>query len=438
MTDFEEIAQTWWKEPFFHLLYVGAEDERSRAILDWCRSRPRFTKANSIAASIDNLDGIAEFIAVHQLRVGRFQGVLIVVLDLGPNATDDSLSALLSRLEHRAPWSDSTQRVLFLLTSAQLHVSFRSFINSISRQICGIGDLPRCIKALEEWTEKKPASEPTIDLRLPFSKTPSGWLKNIRHDYIVNIIQQCLFKETTDAGLWDVQYRIDLWQNALRNILVEPLEKNRTLFFDYSIGDAKELQACLFPTPFRLLVPISVARILGSDMESETDYLPYDTIENARDLMAQETAVGHACILVYSDEVLVHPAGLAPGMARFIPTIHVRENSLRLPWDRWRQELYCNLLGAFDFAEFTRTIAGTSFAKVKRAFWSSFYFRSLPEAVDEVIDCMMQTYAGIHERTNSAELESLFRCIASVRSARGLYFMSPPTTSDSIRADSIK
>ena len=165
MSDFKEIAQTWWQEPFFHLLYVGAEDERSKAILDWCGSRPRFTNADSTAASLDNLDDVAQFIADHRLKAGCYHDVLIVVLDLGPNATDHSLSAPLSRLEHRAPWRDSTQSVVFLLTSAQLHLSFRSFINSISHQICGIGDLPSCIKALEEWTEKVPASEPAIDLR---------------------------------------------------------------------------------------------------------------------------------------------------------------------------------------------------------------------------------------------------------------------------------
>ena len=59
----------------------------------------------------------------------------------------------------------------------------------------------------------------------------------------------------------------------------------------------------------------------------------------------------------------------------------------------------------------------SSLAKVKRDFWRPFYFRSLPEAVDEVIDCMMHTYAGIHERADSADLEAIFRCIASVRSA---------------------
>ena len=85
----------------------------------------------------------------------------------------------------------------------------------------------------------------------------------------------------------------------LQNVLVEPLEKKRTLSFDFSIGHAKELHACLFSTPFRLLVPISVAKMLGRDMECGTDYLPYDTIENAGDLSPRKRQRGmHAYLCI--------------------------------------------------------------------------------------------------------------------------------------------
>jgi hypothetical protein len=432
MSDFQDIAQGWWQEPFFHLLYIGETEAHARAILDWQQSRPRFTKVERTAGSLDDFDHIAQFITDHELQARPREGVLIVILDLGPHATDDTLELLLSRLERQVPWNESTHNVVFLLTATELHLSFRSFIASISRHICGIGDLERCIESLEEWTEQEHGSQAAIDLRLPFSKVPSLWLKNIRHDYLNDLIKRSLEDEVARAGLWDAQHRIEFWHNALRNVLIEPMQRMQTLSSDFPSGPTKEFQERVLLTPFRLVLPTSVADASGPDMVVGVDYLAYKSPDEAMEILGQQGEAGNVCVLVQANDTPI-PRGPSSGGARFVPTICVGETPLRMPWDRWRRELDRNLLGAFNLVEFSRSIDGTSFAKTKRAFWRPFCFRSLPEVVDEVIECMMKTYAGVRDSASATKLERLFRCIASVRSARGLYFESRPTTAYSVR-----
>ena len=138
----------------------------------------------------------------------------MIVWDLAPFAAAGKLERFLYQLPQPGVWS--TQIVGFGLTDVDdPPIGFTVFLNLIARDFAGFGGLSSCLQTLRDWCLPPSTGhdlEASLGLRSSFAKEPSGWFEGMEHDFRNTVT---LWKAPlTEAGLWDIQRRIDFWQNS--------------------------------------------------------------------------------------------------------------------------------------------------------------------------------------------------------------------------------
>lgn len=431
VNSFGELERVYRETPFFRLLVVGPSAERRDSVLDRARKLGCFGDSMEPIAADNDFAAVAARVE-NGYAVGDDGGCLIVVLDLAKGADDAQRVEMLAK--HKKAVENSPQGVIFALGAADAQLSFSAFVDFIANNVAGFGDETSCAATLQQWCGRTGDLQGPLDLRGRYLKSPSFWLRFLKHHYLAGFVTQPAYRPLVEmAGLWEEQRVINYWQNKVRNVLV----------FPYQSQDAN--QAALKyganpPEPFRtgnkttalLLVPQDLVVGLSPPLQEGEQFLAYRTRAEAVSLMEETGRRGLARILVVRTPEEV-PALQASGSGPTrVPSLLVSDPATRLTWDQWQGLLARNMLGSFAQAEFLSTIQRDEmrdlFPVTKlKTYWTPFCFLSLREAMDEIMTLMIRTYEAMREvkcsdETRAELLKRVFRCLAQVWCARGLYF----------------
>lgn len=408
MTDFEAICRTGPRSPFFLLFYTGADQERAArlgaAVAERAELR-QFVHASSRQEA-------AELLARQDLRIGRFDGCLLVVWDLGAPPAGEARDWL-----RGLPKWPSGQVAAFLVAEEEPALSFQDLLAFIDRDFADVGDFDGCLETVGRWC----SPDGPLDFGLPFPKRPSRWLHDFKHDYIGNVV--LIFREALESlGLLAAQREIDLIASVLRNLL-SPVDSRvavRGLSAD-SEEEESALHQRIYSTAFRIVAPASLGRLLAEEYTEGVDYVLYSSLDDAAGLLDEAGRDGCARVLLRppdGKQPALRPA--PPGSPGELPTVLVSEPELRLGWHVWQARLAANQIGFYTGSELEGRRSGKPILVTQRPYWRACAFLSLQGLFDRLVELIAQTHAAIGSEAPKLK-EQVFRSLAAVGSARALY-----------------
>jgi hypothetical protein len=408
VTEFEAICCGVPRAPFFLLFYAGADAGRAARLRAAVAERAEMRQL----VHVSSRDEAAAELARPDLRVGWFDGCLLVVWDLGSPAAGeirDWLAAL--------PRWPSGQVVAFLVADGDPALSFQDLLALVDRDFAGVGDFDACLDSVGRWCD--PDGLP--DLGLPFPKRPSRWLRDLRHDYISNVV--LIFRETLESlGLLAAQREVDLIASVLRNLL-SPADSKiapRGLPAE-SEEEESALYRRVYSTPFRIVAPASLGNLLAEEYTEGDDYVLYASLDDAAGLLDAAGQEGRARVLLRppgEEEPGPHPA--PPGGPGELPVVLVGESELRLGWHAWQGRLAANEIGSYTVSELAGRRSGRPIVAAQLPYWRACAFLSIEDLFDRLIELLAQTHAAIGPEPPKLK-EQVFRALAAVGSARALY-----------------
>lgn len=407
MTSFEVIYRAVPRAPFFLLLYAGTDASRAAQLRMTIAERAelrQFFQASS-------WEEASELAGRQELRVGWFDGCLLVVWDLG----DPPVGEIFNWLKALPKWP-AGQVAAFLVADTEPVLSFQDFLALIDRDFAGVGEFDACLDSVRHWCTP---GEP-LDLGLPFSKRPSRWLRDLKHDYIGNTI--LIYREKfEELGLLVAEREIDLIASVLRNLLcpVDARIAVRGLSAE-SEEEESALHRRIYSTPFRIVAPTSLGKLLAAEYTEGVDFDLYWTMKEAAGLLGAAAQQGCAHVLLRAPEEEVHAIRPAPGNPGELPTVLVAESAPCLRWRAWQAQLAANVIGAYAVSDLEGTRSGKPILVAQRPYWRACAFLSLQGLFDRLIELLIQTHAELDLGTPKLK-EQVFRSLAAVVSARTLY-----------------
>ncbi len=431
MTRFARIASRHDGESYRRFLYVGGASDRRSTLVETAAASGRFDRVETIDLAELRRD-YERGIERDEFAVDTYHGCLIVAWDLSPDWAGqelaDVLEALpLSRPGRRSAGLVSLQKIMFGVTEPDQPLSFRGFTSAIRHDFAGIGDVARCVDALERWCRPVTDGGRSIDASLLCPKAPSAWVQHIRHDYFGNAIVLDTRRLVTEAGLWDQQRTMDFWQDAVRNVLAFPRTNSpsRSLL-THTWESEVEIARTVYSKPLQLVSPQATKPVLEScGWQDGVEFSLYGSEDQAAERLAAAGRQGSARVLI-CDPSFRAPQADDAGAARFIPRVLLGEQEHRASWGEWTQLLAGNVIGSFSFADFADSGDGEPIAARKASdYWRPFCCFPLQDAVNEIVDTMIRTYENLEARLpaeRSTALTSIYRCLAQVWCARALYF----------------
>lgn len=399
MTSLEEICRATPRAPFFLLLYVGTDAERAsrlRAAVEEKAELRGFFHASS-------REEAAELVDKRELRVGWLDGCLLVIWDLGDHPAQ-GLGDWLARL----PRWPSGQVVAFLVAEAGPELSFQDFLACVDRDFAVVGDFETCLARIRQWCS--PGEQP--DFGLPFLKRPSRWLRDLKHDYIVNTV--LIQRESFEAlGLLAEQREIDLIVSVLRNLLSFPDSKIeiRGLQADYA-DEESALYRNIYSTKFRIVAPANLTEILAAEYEEGADFVTYRSPEEAAERLEAAARDGCARILLQA------PDAQLPWDSRDLPVVLVAEQAQHLDWQGWQVRLSKNVIGSYSVSDLSKRRSGKPLLVAQRPYWRACACLPLPDIFDRLVELLAGTWTAAGEPKLK---EYVFRSLAAVVSARAVY-----------------
>lgn len=402
MTSLEEICRAAPRAPFFLLLYIGADTERASRLRTAVEEKAElrgFFHASSrkeAAALVDK----------RELRVGWLDGCLLVIWDLGdqpPRGIGDWLA--------RLPRWPSGQVVAFLVAERGAELSFQDFLACIDRDFAGAGSFETCLARIGQWCS--PGEQP--DFGLPFLKRPSRWLRDLKHDYIVNtvLIHRPIFEA---LGLLTDQREIDLIVSVLRNLMSFPDSRIevRGLPAD-SIDEESALHREAYSAPFRIVAPDSLGESLAAEYTEGTDFVTYRTMEQAAELVDAAGWDGCARILLRDPEAALPDVQRGPGA---LPSVLIAEPAQHLQWEEWQSQLAANVISSYSLSDLEKRRSGKPLLAAQRAYWRACAVLPFPRLFDRLIGLLAGTWEAVGEPKLK---EHVFRSLAAMVSARAVY-----------------
>jgi hypothetical protein len=408
VTDFEAICLAVPRAPFFLLFYAGADSGRAarlRAAITGKAELRQFVQASS-------REEAAELLAHPDLRVGWFDGCLLVVWDLDAPTVGEARDWL-----RGLPKWPSGQVATFLVAEEEPALSFQDLLAFIDRDFADVGDFDACLDIVGRWCS--PGGP--LDLGLPFHKRPSRWLRDLKHDYIGNLV--LIFRETLEGlGLLAAQREIDFIASVLRNLL-SPVESRIAVRGLTAESEEEEsaLYQSIYSTPFRIVAPASLGRLLAEEYTEGVDYVLYPSLDDAAGLLNAAGEEGCARVLLRlpgRQEPALRPA--PPGSPGELPIVLVGESELRLGWHAWQARLAANRIGFYAVSELEGRRSGKPILVTQRPYWRACAFLSLQGLFDRLVELIAQTHAAIRPEAPKLK-EQVFRSLAAVGSARALY-----------------
>jgi hypothetical protein len=399
VTSLKEICLATPRAPFFLLLYVGTNAERASrlrtAVEEKAEMRGFFHASSRTEA--------AELVDKRELRVGWLDGCLLVVWDLGDQPTR-GIGDWLARL----PRWPSGQVVAFLIAETEPELSFQDFLACVDRDFAGVGDFETCLARIEQWCT--PGEPP--DFGLPFLKRPSRWLRDLKHDYIVNtvLIQRSSFEA---LGLLAKQREIDLIVSVLRNLLAYPDSKIevRGLQADYA-DEEGALYRKVYSTPFRIVAPADLTEMLAAEYEEGVDFVTYRSSEEAAERLVAAARDGCARILLQA------PDAQLPEGSGDLPVVLIAEPAQHLGWQGCQERLSTNVIGSYSVSDLPKRRSGKPLLVAQRPYWRACAALPFPALFDRLIELLVGTWAAAGEPKLK---EDVFRSLAVVASARAVY-----------------
>lgn len=424
MNPFGRIAERYRDAPVFHLLYVGAEDAGARSLLQEARSLGCFRNwAIRPHASME--------VGEDPLWADKLASCLVVIVDLRHVKSQAELTAHLAQFQSAPSTSSqmgtSSQMVCFGLVNDEDRLTFTNFIACVAAEIACVGNRAKCLSTLASWCSSAGADCPPIDLRVCFDvKQPSYWLRNFHHD--LNPAFSDIETKLQEARLWEEAVRvIDVWQDALRNVLVFPRQKRPARAFPPKLN--QEDVACrrdIFSRKFHLLVPGEMRAAFDEHLTEHEDFRAYGDAADLAGLLAETAAADVDRVIIRSADLAVPPEAAAP-------TILVQKTDLTLTWTQWQEMFRHNMLGSFRQDEFLRMVPDNSFPPrenffpfLKKDAWRPFCRRPLLDAMNLLVDDLARIFnhlMPLFTKSNRGDaLYNIFRCLAQAWHARGVYF----------------
>jgi len=405
VTSLDEICRATPRAPFFLLLYVGADAERASrlrmAVGESAELREVFhaSSREEATALVDRKD----------LRVGWLDGCLLVIWDLGDHPEKDIIGWLA-----RLPRWPSGQVVAFLVAGTGPKLSSQDFLACVDRDFAGIGDFETCLTRVKQWCS--PGKHP--DFGLPFLKRPSRWLRDLKHDYIVNTV---LIHRSSlaDLGLLIVQREVDLIVNVLRNLMTSPDSKIevRGLPAEYA-EEESALYREVYSTPFRIVAPDSLAKLLAAEYVEGADFVVYRTMEEAVEMIDAAAREGYARILLQApDTKLPHVQPRASGSGG-LPIVLIAEQAQHLEWREWQAQLAANVIGSYPLSDLDKRRSSKPLLVAQRPYWRACAVLTLPGLFDRLIELLIRTWVTVREPKLK---EYVFQSLAAIVSAKAVY-----------------
>lgn len=415
MSNFQSIAREQFVVPHFKLLFVGDNAARRDVILDQAR-------ASGIFERVDSVPRVNDAVGKREFACRGFRECLLVVLDLGAACRDEDLHVAFRQLVQKNPFD--SQVVVFILAADHTALTFRTFIECVEHNVACVGSAGQCMESLAHWCGHQGDSTRAPDLRLGCIKRPSYWVRSILHDYL-NQFSPLLEPQHNDREFWEAQCSIDFWQDALRSVLVSPCEDRparslqpKAKALDIQLYHAIDTMAC------PLLVPRSLLNDVAPNMRSDEQPVAYEDRDEALSLIERAEREGTGFVWVREPSPGTIDDQPVDRRTLRVPSVLLGDAAHRRTWRQWKAEFSHNTVGSFDRAEFLSKLSHDSFPRVKLKSWKAFCRLSMREAFGEILDKMMQRYEML-EGTDSDFKGDLFRCIAQVWCAQGLYFDSP-------------
>jgi len=269
MPGFADIAAGHRCQAYYHVLYVGGELEQEAAVRAEVERFAEVRASHWVASAAE----AGPLLAERKLHVGKLEGCLLVFweLDTAPSKLDAALRSLPDHL-------GSAQAVGFVVTPTDPALSWRDLIGLIGRDFAFIGPLETCLEAIRTWCGSLVPGKRSGELSLPFRKRPSRWIRDLKHDYIVNVALAQPFRSNLETqGLWELQREIDLLQNVLSNLLCFPWSES----VERGIPITELPEACpLYLKVYadakcRIVAPTALASILERDYTVGEDLVLY-------------------------------------------------------------------------------------------------------------------------------------------------------------------
>lgn len=417
MLTLADLAVHYPCHPYYHLLYVGGDPGKKEAV------QAEVERFGEVRASrwVASPDEAERLFAEGELHVGKYEGCLLVfwtVDETAPPQHDAGLDVLPRYL-------GSAQAIGFVVTRADPALSLRGLIDLIGRDFAFIGPFETCLEAVRTWCGPPVPGSKVADLRLPYRKRPSRWVRDLKHDYIVNGSLAQPFRSVLEAhGLWELQREIDLLQNVLSNLLCFPWSENvERAIPPTELSEASSLYRQVYSgRRCRIVAPAALAAVLEIDCVEGEDLTLYASEEAIPGQLESAARDGFAPILLRAPEARL-PAGWE-GIAKpfRVPTLLVSSAPYRVGPNSWRASLADNVVGSYTQAELESLSGRSTVVAAKRSFWRLCTHLTLAEVFDHLIDRFVTTYEGLGEADENLGLrEQVFRSLAMVWSAKGLY-----------------
>lgn len=401
MSHFDAIRGAALHAPFFHLLYLGADVDRAshvRSIIEERAELRQFSQVSSWAQAASLLD---------EMRVGMYEGCLLILCDpkdLGGREIREWLATL-------SPWP-SGQVMAFLVLEESPQLSFHDFLGLADRDFAGLGSFEACLETLRRWCSGKG----DLDLGLAFTKSPSRWLRSLKHDYVSNTV--LIYREVFEGlGLLMEQREIDLIGNVLRNLLCLSDSKLavRSLAADRE-EEESDLFRRIYSTPVRLVAPARLeSQLTAADYSAGQDFVCYQTLEEVGGFLEAAAREGCSSILLKSSDARF--SGDAVGNP---PVVLIDGEAPRLGWSGWQARLRENVIGSYAASDLARLRSHQPVLVAQRPSWRACAIRPLPDLFDRLVELLVLTHEAVEQGAPKLK-EFVLRSLAAVCAARALY-----------------
>jgi hypothetical protein len=423
LDNLERVARNHFEQPYFRFLYVGDHSSRWEALRQAAEATGWFETIKAISQKELRENAIARTRRM-EFGVVDLRGCLVEVWDLADQpASGTELTDTLRGLPVEALWSPQTVR--FGLAPDGQELRFRDFIAAIEKNFAGVGGFADCIQAIGAWCGAGSIEDPR-KLRMSCTKSPAVWLASLKHDYFGNVIGRF---PKRPAELSKALISNDFWHDAARNVLRFPFQNSpaRSLAVESDAASDVDLIRRIALTPCELIVPTWLEEsIEACGWKRGVEYSVYDSGEEVEACLEAASQRGHTRILI-QDTALMPGAATADDVPNAeVPRILAGDPEQRRTWQGWTEALSANLLGSFSMSDFVNSQSRNCLPVSKAAYWKPFCFVTLPESMERILSPMLEVYAWLETQTassvNDALRLDLFRCIAQVWYATGLYF----------------
>lgn len=428
------VAQEHSDPTELYLLYVGEPSDAVTDLVDRARRESWFDRVLAIDPGSEGLDAVEALVDEHGLSAGSYRQGLVVVWDLDSlteavedKQVDNRVLAVSGFLEEATRWA--ADHVAFGLTAQADTVGFLELTDYFGHDVAAIGDVARCEEQLLAWSRTVPEGD-GLGLRGPFEKSPSEWLRSIRHDYLNNGVRSLKVSPLVEgSSLATPHVEVDFWQHHLRNLLTDP--RRHCSYRSFTDGEWGEPEVCrrYGEVELKVLAPQWLTDAAECDSRDDGRIQGFRGADDLRSRALSFLEAGAAVVLLWDVDQGDEPPRVPgfDGGAATAPVVLVgADESPRLGWRRWQELLGRNVVGGFSGEELLAPClgrrGGDRLLDVKPSTWRAFCLGSPLEAVTSIRDLMAETYERFREQLSEDKKKKIYRAMSAVEAARAHYF----------------